>query len=119
MIVAGILSYAYNGAGRVTEIAGNVGAFNYAYNTDNGLISGVSYSTNGLTVGYQYDILDRVTGIEWRDGSNNVVRSFAYSFNSVGMITNLAMENGERVQYVYDSLDRLVGEMRLDATNGV
>ena len=34
--------------------------------------------------------LDRVTNIVWRDVTNGVVRSFAFSYDSAGNITNLA-----------------------------
>ncbi len=44
------------------------------------------------------------------------MRSFAYQYNVLGMITNLTREDSEQVAYTYDCLSRLTGEEHLDSS---
>jgi RHS repeat-associated protein len=55
-------------------------------------------------------LLDRLTNISWTGSTGNVLRSFAYAYNTAGMITNIALETGANLSYSYDDLDRLTGE---------
>jgi len=68
----------------------------------------VNNATSGIRAEYQFDDLDRLTNIVWRNAASGVLRSFAYGYNSAGMITNVTRETAsENVAYGYDSLDRL------------
>lgn len=117
--VAGTVTYALDGADRAESIAAPSGTFAYTFNTNNGLAAGMQCTNNGLNVAYSYDSLDRVTGITWRNASNEVLRSFSYTFNSAGMITGVTREDGQSVDYGYDSLDRLTDETQRDSVNNV
>jgi RHS repeat-associated protein len=84
--------------------------FNYSFNTNNGLVSAVTSTNSGLNVSYNFDIMDRITGITWKNAASNVVKSFAYQYNNASMITNILLEDGSSLAYSYDDLDRLTSE---------
>ncbi|MEI6516136.1 MAG: hypothetical protein WCO77_09165, partial [bacterium] len=92
---------------------GRQDSIGYSYDPINGKLSAVTYS-NGLACGYVYDILDRLTGMTWRNASNQVLRSRSYGYTSAGMISRIDLEDGGYVQYTYDSLDRLTRERCVD-----
>ncbi len=117
--VGGTVSYSYDIGSRLSSISGPAGIFNYSYNPTNGLIAGVSCSAAGLNADYTFDVLDRVVDIAWKDASTNVVRGFAYSYNSIGMITNVVREDGGRTEYTYDNLDRLISETSVGSVTSV
>ena len=101
-------SYTFDAAERVSAINGTGGTFAFNYGPYNGLVAGVSNTTSGIRAEYQFDDLDRLTNIVWRNAANSILRSFAYGFNNAGMITNVTRETAaENVAYGYDSLDRL------------
>ena len=116
---AGATHYEYDEAERLTRQSTPAGDFGYAFNVTNGLVASVSNTVNGLTRRTEYDVLDRLTQMNWLDGTGDVVRSYAYQYSLGGMITNLTRETGERTAYTYDDLDRLVGERKANATGTV
>jgi len=67
-----------------------------------------------LTAAYASDILDRVTNITYRTAGGGLVRSFAYSYDAAGLITQKVTEaaGGQTVTNAnaYDGLGRLVSE---------
>jgi len=108
-------AYKYDAAERLKEILTTEGAetqsFAYAYNTNNGLVASVSNSV--LHAEYDYDILDRVESIEWKDSFGATILSFDYQYNAAGMITNVVEDDGSQLSvksYQYDDLDRLTSE---------
>jgi RHS repeat-associated protein len=117
--VAGTLTLTHDEAERVSSISATRPglsplAFNLTYDGTNGLVSYLTCTNTGVTVSYDWDDWDRLTGILWKNASNNVIRNFQYSFNSAGMITGCGL-SGEGIGYAYDDLDRLVGETRTDS----
>ncbi|NQU40348.1 MAG: hypothetical protein HQ523_10385 [Lentisphaerae bacterium] len=101
-------AYTFDAAERVSEIEGQGGTFEFNYGEYNGLVAEVSNTTSGVHAEYQFDELDRLTNIVWRDAGNGVLRSFVYGYDDAGMITNIAREtSAESAAYGYDSLDRL------------
>jgi RHS repeat-associated protein len=112
--VGGQTRYAYDAGERMTGIESAEGGFIYTYHPHNGLVAGCSSTNSGLIVSYEYDILDRVTGITWSNAAG-VVRSFDYTYDDVGMITRIEREDGTANGYGYDALDRLTSEERFDA----
>ncbi len=115
--VAGITSYEYDAADRIRTLETPSGAFTYTYNANNGLVSSMTTSTNGISANYKYDVLDRLISIEWLNTSTQVLKRFKYDYDSAGMITNVGREAGERIAYVCDSLDRLTGEVHRDSAS--
>ena len=117
--LAGTNSYVFDADERITtqNIAapnGRQDSVSYSYDPVNGQLAQVTYS-NGITCAYGYDILDRLTGMTWRNASNQVLRSRSYSYSTAGMISRIDMEDGSHVNYSYDSLDRLTREQIVDA----
>ena len=115
--VAGTTIYAYDAAERVSSVERQGSSVLFSYNTNNGLMSSMTYP-NGVQCSYQYDVMDRITGITWTGPQTNVLRSFAYGFDAAGMITNILRETGEGIGYTYDTLDRLTGERHTDPQGG-
>lgn len=113
--VAGTTIYSYDAAERVSSIQLPASSIAFTYNTNNGLMSAMTYP-NGVQCAYQYDVMDRITGITWTGPQTNVLRSFEYGFNNADLITNIVFESGAEAQYTYDSLDRLTGESVLRAS---
>ncbi len=101
-------TYTFDAAERVSVINGTGGTFAFSYGQYNGLVAGVSNSMSGIRAEYNFDNLDRLTNIVWRNAASGVLRSFGYGYNSAGMITNVTRETAaENIAYQYDSLDRL------------
>ena len=116
--VAGTTVYGFDAGERLQSLAtiaanSNQDSFGYSYDPINGQLSSAAYS-NGLSCAYGYDILDRLTGITWRNVSNQVLRSRTYSYTAAGMIARMDTEDGGHVDYSYDSLDRLTREKHVD-----
>ncbi len=118
---SGILTnaYTFDEAERVSEIEGAGGMFAFTYGQYGGLVAEMSNTTSGVRAEYQFDDLDRLTNVVWRNSTNGVLRSFAYRFDDAGMITNVTRETGGRTAYQYDSLDRLTAETVYASGGGV
>jgi RHS repeat-associated protein len=120
--VAGTNTYALDNADRVSSLTAlrsqlsSPLTFNYSFNTNNGLVSSMTCTNNGLNVHYAFDVLDRVTSIVWSN-SSKVVKSFIYSYNNASMITNIALEDASSLGYSYDDVDRLIEENRSGISN--
>ena len=119
--IGGTVSYGYDRGSRATNIAAQPGGtFSLDYNPSNGLVAGVSCSA--LNASYAFDTLDRISEISWQDTSSNVVRSFAYTYNAAGMITQ-KVTSANSLQssnlYSYDDLDRLVSESAISSQSSV
>jgi len=117
--VAGTNVYTYDAAERATGISASGDTFAYTYDDKNGLAASLALGSSGVTASYEYDVLDRITQLAWRDASNSVLRSFDYTYDNAGMITSITREGGERIDYAYDGLDRLVGETHLSPSDSV
>jgi RHS repeat-associated protein len=116
--VAGTVSYRNDEAERLVSQESPAGAFAYSYNPSNGLVESIQYP-NGVQARYAFDVMDRVTGIEWVGSSSNLIRSLGYGYDAIGMITNVTRETGESTAYAYDSLYRLTGENTLDSSSNL
>lgn len=111
--------YSYDEAERLTSISTALTpstnlTFQYSYNPDNGLVASVSNAN--VCVEYQYDIMDRIQYITWKDLWGGTLIAFDYQYNAAGMITNRVVVGivplpGVSTAYQYDDLDRLIGEV--------
>lgn len=104
-------SYAYDEAERLTNIVTETQSFIYSYNTNNGLVAAMLCTNTGVHVEYDYDLLDRIRYITWKDQWGATILAFDYQYNAVGMITNRVVQTGisgsASTVYGYDDLDRL------------
>ncbi len=68
-------------------------------------------AAGGVHVAYSWDLLDRPAGIVWRKSDGDILRSFGYSYDMAGNITNVTAQGAgmprRDVAYGYDMLDRL------------
>jgi len=75
--VAGEIGYQNDAAERLSRQESPVGEFAYAYNATNGLVGEIQYP-NGMRARYVYDVMDRVTAIEWIGSDSNLIRRLGY-----------------------------------------
>jgi YD repeat-containing protein len=76
-------------------------------------VSGVSNAN--VCEEYQYDSMNRIQYITWKDSWNATILAFDYQYNAAGMITNRVIQTGlsgtASTAYQYDDLDRLTNEV--------
>lgn len=108
-------SYSYDEAERLksitTENTEYTEHFACSYNPDNGLVASVS--NGNLRAEYEYDLMNRVTRVDWKNSWGTTILSFDYQYNAAGMITNRVLTGGSgsvTTGYQYDDLDRLTSE---------
>jgi len=95
---------------KTVQSLGEVAVTEYFYNAV-GNRDSLAHS-NGTSVGYRYDELNRLTDVLNYDPTGNVMSSYSYELNSAGIRTAVIEHDGSRVDYVYDDLYRLTGETR-------
>jgi RHS repeat-associated protein len=84
-------------------------AFAFVYNDITGLTSQMTNQTSGIFVDYEFDIMNQLSSLTWKDASNNVIRSFDYSYSNSGMITNITREAVEEdTSYTYNNQGELI-----------
>jgi RHS repeat-associated protein len=87
------IDFAYNAIGQFTSIA------RYK-DTTGGSTHEVATST------YSYDLLNRLTGLVYKEGSTNLFAPYAWSFDNLSRITQQVSEDGTS-DYAYDSTSQL------------
>ena len=108
---AGNYSYDYDSAGRLTTFATPAGTFTLTYDPNNGLPA--TLSGTGANESFTYDIIDRLTNIEW-----GALGGLDYSYDNASMITQIVDRLNVRTNaYAYDSLYRLIGERTYSVTS--
>lgn len=112
---AGLLyTKAYDAAGRLVGV--NAGAFKVALAYDGfGRRKAASFS-DGKQQKIAYDLLNRITGTKWKEGSKNSVEEYL-QYDLAGNIVGLARENA-RYALKYDAADQLI-ESKQQALPGV
>jgi RHS repeat-associated protein len=124
-----ILSYEYDGAGRIKKLTtpyGNTASTydilgrlktitdkdgavtNYEYDA-NGNLTKVAYS-NGMTTVYTYNAVNALIDERITDKTNALVREYVYTVGSAGERLQVQESNNRAVTYTYDALYRLTGE---------
>ena len=88
---------------RIALHIGNKAISTQEYANGNGLLKNEGY-TNGLSISYQYDILDRVKSKAYSDG-----RKLDYTYTGAGQLYSIYDSNLDRQHiYDYDSLGRVI-----------
>jgi RHS repeat-associated protein len=122
--IAGTRTFIYDEAERVSSISSaQIGlstplTFAYTYSSNNGFVSTMTCTNNGLEVDYSFDGLRRLTRLGWTT-TNGASRTFNYSYNNANMITGITRENGEIYSYDYDDADRLTNAGCFSSTGTV
>ena len=92
---------------QATDADGGVSSYTY---DAVGNRAGVIYP-NGAFATYTYDSLNRLTLLENnKDGSGDVISSYAYTLGLAGNRTRVVEDGGRTVDYTYDNVFRLVQE---------
>ena len=81
----------------------------YEYKDNNGKLSSMTYG-NGDSVKYEYDTLDRIEKICYKEsGENDYTTKYEYKYDSNGYLHTLYdYESGQTVSYKYDASGRLI-----------
>ena len=79
----------------------------YTYNDNNGKLDTLTYG-NGLVVKYFYDALDRVSKVQYNNGSGFVTK-YTYEYDGAGRLKLMYdAETSTRTMYSYDTAGRLL-----------
>jgi RHS repeat-associated protein len=131
------LSYAYDAKGNRTRVTIPSGVTNYTFDALNrlstvtdpdGNITSYTYDNvgnratltypNGTMTEYQYNTLNRLTYLENRKTSGEVISSYTYTLGPNGNRTRVTENIGRVVDYTYDALNRLTQEQITDSVLG-
>lgn len=105
----GTTSYGYDAADRPVQITDQNGAgASYVYDK-NGNRTEIRY-TNGITVRYVYDKMNRLTAEKVLYQNGTVLEEYRYTLGKAGEILRIEEQSGRTVQYAYDKLYRVTDE---------
>lgn len=100
---SGTNSYAYDGRDRLVTNATPQGTLVYTYDGFGNLATAKSLTASGVSVAYNYDVLNRLTN------TTDLITSTTntYDFDAVGNLQTLRYHSGVTNRYAYDALNRL------------
>jgi len=97
-----VASEACHAVGTEEDDRRETNAYAFAYSEISGLTSQMTNQNSGIFVEYDFDIMNQLKSLIWKDDSGTVIKSFDYSYSISGMITNIAREaSSEDVSYEY------------------
>jgi RHS repeat-associated protein len=103
---SGTTSYTYDARHRPLDKRTPQGTLTYTYDAAGHLAAARSSNTNGFSVTYGYDELDRLESVVDRAAAGGTT---TYSHDPVGNILGLTLPNGVQTAYAYDVVDRPTG----------
>lgn len=107
------VSYSYDIAGRMTNAVWQVAdltlPFQFGYSLTNGALTSVTYP-NGVVSAFTYDVMDRLSCLNWSGYVSSTVDSRKYFYNEVGNIASIQTDEYCVSDYIYDGYGRLIGE---------
>jgi len=116
-VPSGTTTYTYDALNRletVTDPDGKVTTYTY---DRVGNRASVMYP-NGTVTEYTYDTLNRLTYLENRKSTGEVISSYTYTLGPAGNRTRVEENSGRVVNYTYDNLYRLTEEQITDPVLG-
>ena len=103
---SGTTNYTYDGLDRLTAKATPEGTLNYAYDTAGNVASMSSSNANGVSVGYTYDSLNRLsTVVDNRLGSGQ--NTTTYTYDAASNLVTASYPDTLQSTFHYDQLNRL------------
>lgn len=111
-------TFAYDVFGNTAGISvGSRELASYEYNANNGKLSVLTYG-NGHQVKYLYDVLDRVSEIQYNTGSGNSFETvYEYTYDARGNLFSVTDHISDEVtMYKYDALGKLISSFVYDLT---
>jgi RHS repeat-associated protein len=101
----GTVNYAYDALDRLITKATPEGTLSYTYDAAGHVESIVSFNTNGVSVSYSYDDLNRLsTVVDNRLSGQNTT---TYTYDNASNVGTATYPNGLQSSFTYDSLNRL------------
>ena len=103
-------TFEYDGFGNTLGIdVGSRNLADYSYNSYNGKLNILTYG-NGHKVKYIYDVLDRVSEVQYNTGSNGAFETvYSYTYDSAGNIYSVTDHTSDEVTlYKYDAAGKLM-----------
>ena len=105
---SGTTTYTYDTADRLISRAAPAGTLTYTYNGVGFLTSTTSSNTNGISVSYTYDSLNRLsTVVDNRLPSGH--NTTTYSYDTASNVATAAYPNGLSSTFSYDNENRVTG----------
>jgi len=101
---SGASSYVYDTRDRLLSKVTSLGTLSYAYDAHGNVTSIKSSNTNGVSVGYTYDELNRLATVTDNRLSAGTT---TYSYDAVGNLKNYTYPNGVSTAFTFDELSRL------------
>ena len=101
----GSYTWVYDARNRLKTNGTPVGTLYYTYDSNGNLTNMVSATSNGVSVGYRYDALNRLTNVV--DYGLIGTKNTAYTYDQVGNLQTLQYPNSVSNLYQYDLLNRL------------
>jgi RHS repeat-associated protein len=99
---SGVSTYSYDNRDRLTFKATPQGTLGYAYDANGNLLSIQSSNTNGTSVAYEWDALNRLSAVN----DAHLGRS-AYTYDAAGNLRGYAYPNAVNTIHEFDALNRL------------
>lgn len=113
----GRVDYSYDLLGRMTAVNDKNGRYTTYQYDSNGNRSFMTYP-NGVTIGYNYDALNRLASEYVYNSNNEIIAKYEYTYGNAGEILTI-IENDRTVMYAYDALYRLISEKTVSADGAV
>jgi RHS repeat-associated protein len=104
---SGTTSYSYDSLDRLTAKATPEGTLNYTYDAAGNVASVNSNHTNGVSVSYAYDELNRLSTVT--DGRLQGNQMTTYAYDPASNVTTVSYANGVQSSMTYDALNRITG----------
>jgi RHS repeat-associated protein len=105
---SGTTTYSYDNRDRLSSKATPQGTLTYSYDTNSNVRTVRSSNTNGLSVDFAWDDLNRLASVT---DNTNATRPGAgittYSYDNVGNLSGYLYPNGVQSTYSYNTLNRL------------
>ena len=103
---SGTTTYTYDSLDRLTAKATPEGTLNYTYDAAGNVASVSSSNANGVSVGYTYDSLNRLsTVVDNRLGSGQ--NTTTYTYDTASNVATATYPNNVQSTFHYDPLNRL------------
>jgi RHS repeat-associated protein len=101
----GTVNYGYDSLDRLTTKATPQGTLSYTFDAAGHVETITSSNPNGVSVGYSYDDLNRLsTVVDNRLSGNNTT---TYNYDNASNVATVAYSNGLQSSFTYDTLNRL------------
>jgi RHS repeat-associated protein/uncharacterized repeat protein (TIGR01451 family) len=118
---SGTTLYTYDNRDRLINEATPEGTLRYTYDVAGNLLTLASSNTNGASVSYSYDILNRLSDIIdnrlLAQGAGSAVTT--YNYDTVGNLTNYPYPNSVQTSYIYNSVNRIIQTGSSSSRGGV